>query len=84
MGKMTNIWLIITVARQRGKSLPPVQLIQVWDVCFCQNGHYRISVARALGQRDIEAEVTVWQVNGPFPWEEPATALRYGYAQTPC
>jgi hypothetical protein len=34
-----------------------------------RDGHHRISVARALGQRDIEAEVTVWQVTGPLPWE---------------
>jgi hypothetical protein len=81
---MTNMWLSVAVARQRGKSLPPVKLIQVGDVYYVQDGHHRISVARALGQRDIEAEVTVWQVTGPLPWEEPATAPRYGYAQTPC
>jgi hypothetical protein len=40
-----------------------------------RDGHHRISVARALGQRDVEAEVTVWQVVGPLPWEQPATVL---------
>ena len=66
-------WLNVAVARQRGKSLPPVELIQVGDVYFVRDGHHRISVARALGQLDVEAEVTVWQVNGPLPWEKPAT-----------
>jgi hypothetical protein len=53
-------WLGVASARQLGKSLPPVKLIQVGDVYFVQDGHHRISVARALGQRDIEAKVVVW------------------------
>jgi hypothetical protein len=65
-------WLGIATARQRGKEMPPVELIQVGDVYFVRDGHHRISVARALGQRDVEAEVTVWQVTGPLPWEQPA------------
>jgi hypothetical protein len=67
-------WLGVAAARQRGKPLPPVALIQVGDVYFVQDGHHRISVARALGQRAIEASVMVWQVDGPLPWEEAATA----------
>jgi hypothetical protein len=41
---------------------------------FVCDGHHRISVARALGQQDIEAEVMVWQVTGPLPWERSAIA----------
>lgn len=67
-------WLSIAVARQQGKALPVVALIQVGDVYFVQDGHHRISVARALGQKAIEARVSVWQVNGPLPWETPAQA----------
>jgi hypothetical protein len=62
-------WLGIARARSRGQTMPPVDLIRVGDVYFVQDGHHRISVARALGQLDIEAEVTVWQVTGPLPWE---------------
>lgn len=62
-------WLRIAAARQRGTALPPVELIRVSDVYFVRDGHHRISVARAAGQLDIEAEVTVWQVEGPLPWE---------------
>jgi hypothetical protein len=61
-------WVGIAVARQRGKALPPVSLVQVGDLYFVLDGHHRISVARALGQQDIEARVTVWQVEGPLPW----------------
>ena len=72
-------WLGIAAARQAGKSLPPVSLVQVGDVYFVRDGHHRISVARAIGQCDIEAEVTVWQVAGPLPWEiqAPARAPRH-------
>jgi hypothetical protein len=62
-------WLRIAAARRRGTPLPPVDLVQVGDLYFVQDGHHRISVARALGQRDIEARVTVWHVSGPLPWE---------------
>jgi hypothetical protein len=38
-------------------------------VLYQQDGHHRISVARTMGQTAIEAEVTVWDVRGPLPWE---------------
>jgi len=67
-------WLSIAAARRQGKALPPVGLVQVGDVYFVCDGHHRVSVARALGQQDIEAKVMVWQVSGPLPWERSATA----------
>ena len=67
-------WLGIAQARDRGKALPPVSLIQVGDLYFVRDGHHRISVARALGQLEIEATVIIWQVDGPLPWEMPALA----------
>jgi hypothetical protein len=56
-------WLNVATARRRGKALPPVKLIQVGDVYFVRDGHHRISVARALGQRSIEARVLVVEPN---------------------
>jgi hypothetical protein len=76
-------WLSVAGARQRGKSLPPVDLIQVGSIYFVQDGHHRISVARALGEQDIEAEVTVWQVTGPLPWETPQPASSQASAGQP-
>ena len=67
-------WMSIARARDQDKALPPVELIQVGDLYFCRDGHHRISVARAVGQRYIEAEVTVWQVSGLPPWERSAAA----------
>jgi FAD/FMN-containing dehydrogenase len=43
---------------------------QVW------NKMIDISVAGALGQLDIEAEVTVWRVSGPLSWETPTPEVR--------
>jgi len=72
-------WLSIAEARERGKALPPVALIQVGDLYFVRDGHHRISVARALGQKAIEATVVVWQVSGPLPWDVPAQATDPGF-----
>jgi hypothetical protein len=55
-------WKGLAIARQLGRALPPVELIQVDDIYFVRDGHHRISVAKMLGQKDIDAEVTVWQV----------------------
>jgi hypothetical protein len=41
-------------------------LSEVYLVC---DGHHRISVAQALGQAAIDAEVTVCQMKGPLPWQ---------------
>lgn len=50
-------WVSIAVARRQGIVLPPVELIQVNDKFFVRDGHHRISVAKALGQAEIEAEI---------------------------
>lgn len=55
-------WLNIAVARQLGIALPPVDLIKIDQTYFVRDGHHRISVARALGQEEIEAEITAWEV----------------------
>jgi len=54
-------WLSVAAAWQQGK-LPPVSLIQVGDSYFVQDGHHRISVVRAAGQEEIEAEVIVLEL----------------------
>ncbi len=57
-------WLGIAQARQEGQALPLVNLTQIGDMYFVRDGHHRISVAWAWGQKEIEAKVTVWQING--------------------
>jgi hypothetical protein len=70
-GHSQKRWVSIAAARMMAFVLPPVELIQVGDSYFVRDGHYRISVARALGEEYIEAEVTVWQVSQPLPGEQP-------------
>jgi hypothetical protein len=71
-------WLGIAIAWLEGVEVPPVDLIQIEDIYFVRDGHHRVSVLRALGQRDIDATVTVWQVDGALPWRQP----RHGVADT--
>jgi len=66
-------WQRVAEARQLGKALPPVDLVQVEELYFVRDGHHRISVAQALGQQEIEAKVVVWRVSGPLPWETRTT-----------
>ncbi len=54
-------WLQVATAWRLGIALPPVELVQVDDIYYVRDGHHRISVARALGQMEIYAEVRVWQ-----------------------
>lgn len=67
-------WLRIATARLMRVPLPPVDLVLVKDRYFVVDGHHRISVARALGQTEIDAEVTVCEFAGLLPWERPAAA----------
>lgn len=64
-------WQGVYTARERGMKLPPVVLIQVGRVYFVEDGHHRISVAKARQEQAVEAEVTVWRVVGRLPWEKP-------------
>lgn len=63
-------WVRLALASREGLALPPVELVQVGDRYFVRDGHHRVSVARALGQAYIEAEVTVWQAAGEAPSPE--------------
>ena len=50
-------WVGIFRARRKGIPLPPVDLIQVGDEFYVRDGHHRISVANAVGQVEIEAQI---------------------------
>ena len=88
-GESSSRWLSIACAERMRVPLPPVKLVRVGDVYFVEDGHHRISVARALGQQEIDAEVVVWHVEGPLPWEGasaqpvagPQRPVRVGYRE---
>jgi hypothetical protein len=55
-------WLSVAEARLRGVHMPPVQLIEVGGRYYVRDGHHRISVAKALGESFVDAEVVRWQM----------------------
>jgi hypothetical protein len=54
-------WVRVAIARSQDVALPAVELVQVNGIYFVRDGHHRISVAKMLGQQEIEAVVTVWR-----------------------
>ena len=51
-------WQRINLAQRRGESMPPIDVYRIGELHFVKDGHHRVSVARALGHRDISAYVT--------------------------
>ena len=51
-------WQRINLAQRKGAALPPIDVYRIGDMHFVKDGHHRVSVARALGHRDINAYVT--------------------------
>jgi hypothetical protein len=51
-------WERINLAQRTGTALPPIDVYRIGDMHFVKDGHHRVSVARALGLRDINAYVT--------------------------
>ncbi len=51
-------WSQMCHAVQGGAALPPVSVYRVGVEHYLRDGHHRVSVARALGQTDIDADVT--------------------------
>jgi hypothetical protein len=50
-------WEKIATARRRGVTMPPIEVYRIGELHFVQDGHHRVSVARALGDTHIEAHV---------------------------
>lgn len=50
-------WISIAAARRTGAVLPAVELLQVGDEYYVRDGHHRVSVARVMGQLEIDARV---------------------------
>ena len=51
-------WQRINLAQRQGEAMPPIDVYRIGDIHFVKDGHHRVSVARALGHRDINAYVT--------------------------
>jgi hypothetical protein len=69
-------WVNIAQAYHREEALPPVELVQIGEIYFVNDGHHRISVAKLLGQQEIEAEVTVIETRMNAGIHQPAMAVQ--------
>jgi hypothetical protein len=51
-------WERIATAQRQGEAMPPIQVYRIGDLHFVKDGHHRVSVARAQGRREIDAQIT--------------------------
>jgi hypothetical protein len=51
-------WQRVAEAQRRGEPMPPISVYRIGEMHFVEDGHHRVSVARAQGRRDIDAYVT--------------------------
>jgi len=51
-------WQRIAAAQRRGEAFPPISVYRIGDLHFVRDGHHRVSVAKSLGRKDIDAYVT--------------------------
>ena len=57
-GRVRTRWERIAAAQRRGTAMPPIDVYRIGELHFVKDGHHRVSVARALGHKDINAYVT--------------------------
>jgi hypothetical protein len=53
--RLSSRWQRVARAHRDGRPLPPVAVLERPDGYYIIDGRHRVSVARALGQRDIDA-----------------------------
>ena len=51
-------WQRINTAQRKGEAMPPIDVYRIGELHFVKDGHHRVSVALALGHKDINAYVT--------------------------
>jgi hypothetical protein len=51
-------WQRIAEAQRRGQAMPPISVYRIGEMHFVRDGHHRVSVARAMRRKDIDAYIT--------------------------
>jgi len=57
-GRVRSRWERIATAMRRGEEIPSIDVYRIGELHFVKDGHHRVSVARALGYRVMDAYVT--------------------------
>jgi len=68
-------WVRIMTLAEGLFGWPPIEVFQVGDVYFVKDGNHRVSVAKAMGMKTIEAYVTECQARVPLTADMTATDL---------
>jgi hypothetical protein len=68
-------WERLALAQRRGEAIPPIEVYRVGHRHFVSDGHHRVSIAAATGQRLIDAYVTQVLTTVP-PQTETASPAR--------
>jgi len=50
-------WISLYIGFVEGSAIPPIDVYKIGENYFVEDGHHRVSVARAIGQLMIEARV---------------------------
>ncbi len=59
-------WARVQLAITDLEGVPPIEVYEMGDVYFVRDGHHRVSVARQLGFKDIQAYVTKVKIRVPL------------------
>jgi hypothetical protein len=51
-------WERLALAQRQGAPMPPIDVYRIGDLHFVKDGHHRVSIAIATGQKAIDAYVT--------------------------
>jgi hypothetical protein len=57
-GRVRQRWERLALAQRRGEAIPPIDVYRIDGMHFVKDGHHRVSVAIAAGQKVIDAYVT--------------------------
>lgn len=67
-------WARVRMAME-GRGLPPIEVYKLGEVYFVLDGHHRVSVARQVGAKQVEAYVTEIPISVPLSAEDDADEL---------
>ena len=56
--RLRSRWVRLALLQRRGEALPPIEVYRVGGCHFVEDGHHRVSIARAARQQTIDAYVT--------------------------
>lgn len=69
-------WVGVKLAMTGMAGVPPIEVYRIGDACFVKDGNHRVSVARQLGARTIQAVVTPVHARVPLsPDDDPGDLI---------